>query len=139
MAEVVTTAAAAGKPPSIEEHVARLRAAFVRALTEDDLLTIARKLIDQAREGNATSARLVLKYGLDRVQVFADTERVLQEAARKASEPSPEERMARVYQRMAEQKALEEEVRRGVRPGASPRPASPAPNGKGTPPGGAAR
>ena len=32
--------------------------------TEDDIIAIARKLAEQAREGDRTSARLVLKYAL---------------------------------------------------------------------------
>jgi hypothetical protein len=45
-------------------HQARLQAAFTMELTVDDVRAIARKLTEQAREGDRTSARLVLKYGL---------------------------------------------------------------------------
>jgi hypothetical protein len=45
-------------------HQARLQAAFTQELTVDDVRAIARKLTEQAREGDRTSARLVLKYGL---------------------------------------------------------------------------
>jgi hypothetical protein len=51
-------------PTDLAAHQARLQAAFVQALTEDDIRTIARKLIEQARDGDQTSARLVLKYSL---------------------------------------------------------------------------
>jgi hypothetical protein len=51
-------------PADLAAHQARLQAAFMQALTEDDIRTIARKLIEQARDGDQTSARLVLKYSL---------------------------------------------------------------------------
>lgn len=54
-------------------HQARLQAAFTHELTVDDVRAIARKLTEQAREGDRTSARLVLKYGLG--TAFADAKR----------------------------------------------------------------
>jgi uncharacterized membrane-anchored protein YjiN (DUF445 family) len=115
---------------SIEEHVARLQAAFVHALSEDDVRTIARTLIDQAREGDNTSARLVLKYGLEHVKFYAATDQVLQSAARKAKEPSPDQMMAVIRRRMQEQEALEAEIRGRGRMPAAPRLGVPVPNGK---------
>jgi hypothetical protein len=53
-----------GTTAELAAHVARLQAAFTRELTEDDLRAIARKLTEQAREGDRSSARLVLKYSL---------------------------------------------------------------------------
>ena len=68
MADSMTNPTAAApadvKPADLSAHTARLQAAFAQALTEDDIRAIARKLVDQAREGDRTSARLVLKYGL---------------------------------------------------------------------------
>lgn len=122
MSEQVTKAAAVdASKRTLEQHVARLQAAFARALGEEDLVAIARTLIDQAREGDTTSARLVLKYALGSVISFAATEDVLQQAARKAAEPTAEQLMQIVNQRMAEQEAFEAELRGRARPGAAPR------------------
>jgi hypothetical protein len=120
---------------SIEEHVARLQAAFARALSEDDILTIARKLIEQAREGDNTSARLVLKYGLAHVKFYAATDQALQSAARRAAQPSSDQMMAIVRRRMQEQEALEAEIRGMGRAPAAPHPSAASPNGKATPAG----
>jgi hypothetical protein len=131
MSEQVPTAAVDTSKRSIEEHAARLQAAFVRALTEDDVVTMARKLIEQAREGDTTSARLVLKYGLEHVKFYAATDQALQSAARQAAQPPPDQMLAIIRKRMQEQEALEAEIRGVGRVGTPPRPATP--NGKGVP------
>jgi hypothetical protein len=124
---------------SIEEHAARLQAAFVCAVSEDDVRSIARTLIDQAREGDTTSARLVLKYGLEHVTFYAATDQTLQKAAWRAAQPSPDQTLAIVRQRMQEQEALEREIRGATRPPLPPRPVAATPNGKGVPPATVAR
>jgi hypothetical protein len=139
MSEATKTTAVETTRRSMEEHAARLQAAFVTALSEDDLRTIARTLIDQARDGDTTSARLVLKYGLDHVK-FAATDQTLQAAARRAVQPPPDQMMAILRQRMQEQEALEREIRGGAgRPPLPPSSVSARPTGTGVPGGSAAR
>jgi hypothetical protein len=44
--------------------MARLRSAFCRGLTEDDVEAIAAALIAKARDGNVAAAKVVLSYGI---------------------------------------------------------------------------
>ena len=108
------------------------REAFARTLTLDDVTAIARKLIEQAREGDKTASRLVLKYGLGGLPSLAiksaekDTTRAVFKAA-----PPTSDVMATIRNRMAEQESLEAEIRGPGRPGAAPRPPQAGPGRSG--------
>jgi hypothetical protein len=108
-------------------HQARLQAAFTQALTEDDLRAIARKLTEQAREGDRTSARLVLKYGLG--TALADAKRATKPAT--ASAASEADFLATARRVLKEMDMLEAEERRhyaaqaAARPPAAPPPTHP--------------
>jgi hypothetical protein len=117
-------AAPAGvKMADLAAHQAQLQAAFVQALTEDDIRVIARKLIDQAREGDVTSARLVLKYSLGAVT----GER--QGAAKPSTRPDPEAAafVANAAKLLREMDAAEREARREAAAAAAHRPGGPPP------------
>ena len=123
------------RPRTVKQHAARLQAAFVHTLTEADVGAIARKLIEQAREGDATSARLVLKYGLgEQMGHFATDWALESEAeaeARAAAAPTNEQVMGALHMKMQEQQALEADILRVG--GAGPRPAADRRPGPGSP------
>jgi hypothetical protein len=148
-AATLTLAAPPGNPSkqTLEQHAAHLRAAFVRAITRDDLCAISRKLTEQARERNRTSARLLLKYGLGDATLLQTDLALHWEAkdnattVRKvAGEPTNEEILAQVHAKMREQAALEAEMRgrsAPAKPGDA-RPGTPAAT-RSKPPGSAGR
>jgi hypothetical protein len=53
---------AAGNP--FARRMARLRSRFLEAVTEDDLHTVARKLVDMAKGGDLAAAKLLLAYAI---------------------------------------------------------------------------
>jgi hypothetical protein len=114
------------RPRTVKAHAARLQAAFMRTVTEADVAAIAHKLIEQAREGDATSARLVLKYGLGEQMGHLATDWTLENEAkaeaRAAAAPTNEQVMAALNMKMQEQQALEADILRMG--GAGPRPAT---------------
>jgi hypothetical protein len=117
------TMTAAPEKRNVEQHAARLQAAFQLALREEDLAAIARKLMEQAREGDTTSARLVLKYGLSQVLAFSLTDGLPRGTAnrtpRNVTLPTPEQLRATIQQKAQEQQALQDEIlgRNPGRPG----------------------
>ena len=144
------------RPRSVKQQSTRLQAAFVHTLTEADVEAIARKLIEQARDGDNTSARLVLKYGFGQLMSHFETdwaiEREAKEAAKAARSPAPaaaptaEQVMAAIHDRMREQQALEADILSmgqggsGLKPGGGKVPGAPAAGaGKAAPPGGVGR
>lgn len=153
--EVVPTGQASGengrgaeRTRTVQQHAARLQAAFIHALTEDDLRAIAAKLIEQARDGDKTSARLVLKYGFGRLMTqtesdyhpATETARAPKAAAMTApvaAAPTAEQVMAAIHLKMQEQQALKADILGMRDAGGPPRPGA-AP-GKAPPAGGARR
>jgi hypothetical protein len=142
------------RPRTLKQQSARLQAAFVHTLTEADVEAIARKLIEQARGGDNTSARLVLKHGLGQMQSPMATDWTLQEEAKAAArtprpatppaEPTAEQVMATIRAKVQEQEALQADILRmggaAPKPGAERRPnAAPVGPGQGKPPGSAGR
>lgn len=105
---------------TLEQHMARLHAAFVRAITEEDVVAISRKLTEQARQGDKTSARLVLKYGLSGMMALTDL-RPSREAKlvvpKPSGEPTVSQIKAEIDRCLREQAALEAEIRGGDRRG----------------------
>lgn len=117
------TMTAAQETRGMAQHAARLQAAFQRALREEDMAAIARKLIEQAREGDTTSARLVLKYGLSQVLAFSPADACVNGGSNgtvgKVTPPTPEHLRATIQQKAQEQQALHDEIlgRGPTRPG----------------------
>lgn len=103
---------------SVEHHVARLQAAFMQALSEEDVRAIARKLIEQAREGDRTSARLVLKYGLSHFTTGSltgslsgyDPSKPAGRATAPSSGPTAEQFHATLQLKAEAQQALQDEI-----------------------------
>jgi hypothetical protein len=136
VATVVPSAASSREQlRSVQQYAARLQAAFVQALTEADVRAIAAKLIEQARDGDRTSARLVLKYGFCQLLTHgkpdwhlgteaANATKVVKPASPAAAAPTAEQVMAAIHAKVREQQALEAEIlgknRAGVVPGAPP-------------------
>ena len=128
---------------TVKQQAARSQAAFIDTLTEDDVKTIARKLIEQARNGDNTSARLVLKYGFGELLSHMATDGALESEAKEAARaprssppPTAEEVMAAVRMRMQEQQALEADI---LRMGGGGKPAAGVPASGGNPPRSAGR
>ena len=123
---------------NMEQHAARLQAAFMQALREEDMAAIARKLIEQAREGDRTSARLVLKYGLSHFKVGSrtgglsgyDASKPAGRASAPSAAPTAEQLRATLQLKAEAQQALHDEI-----VGRSPPRPGPA-TGRGMPPGG---
>ena len=113
------------KPADLAAHVARLHAAFVQTLTEDDIRAIARKLTEQAREGDRTSARLVLKYALGDGMPAAPPASAQTPAPKPTSKPSDAEFHAIAEKALREQMAFEAEMRRGGPGRGTPPPGNP--------------
>jgi hypothetical protein len=144
----------AERPRTVKQQSARLQAAFIHAVTENDVEAIARKLIEQARNGDNTSARLVLKYGFGELLSHMATDGSLEREAKEAanaprspaaappSAPTAEQVMAAIHDRMREQQALEADILSmgSKKPGGGKGPGAPAAGaGKAAPAAGAGR
>ena len=57
-------------------QVAAMRQAFFSAVTKEDLATIARALLDKAKQGDVAAARLVLQYMLGKPVATVDPDRL---------------------------------------------------------------
>jgi hypothetical protein len=61
---------AAGNP--FARRVARLRSTLLDAVSDDDLLAVVRKLVDQAKGGDTAAAKLLLLYTIGKPAVAVD-------------------------------------------------------------------
>jgi hypothetical protein len=57
-------------------RTAAMRQALMDAVTDDDIAVIARKMVEQAREGNVAAARLVFTYVIGKPQPAEDPDRL---------------------------------------------------------------
>jgi hypothetical protein len=148
----------AERPRTVKQQSARLQATFIHTLTEDDVEAIARKLIEQARNGDNTSARLVLKHGFGQLMSHFETDWALEREAKEAAKaprspsvapptaPTAEQVMAAIHDKMRAQQALEADILSmglgggGKKPGGGKVAGAPvAGPGKGAPAAGAGR
>src|SRR6185295_8345855 len=57
-------------------RVAQLRKAFLVACRNEDIIAIAKSMIEKAKEGDAAAAKLVLAYGLGKPAETVDPDRL---------------------------------------------------------------
>jgi hypothetical protein len=82
----------AGVGNPFARRVATLRGALLAAVTEDDMHSVARKLVEQARAGDVPSAKLLWEYCLGRPAPVIDPDRLeLDEWALLAAAPQQAE------------------------------------------------
>ena len=53
-------------------HIARFRAALLRAIREEDVEAVARRLVEQAREGDRHAVELLLRYAVGSPSALVD-------------------------------------------------------------------
>jgi hypothetical protein len=75
---------AAGNP--FARRLARLRSLLLDAVSDDDLRAVARKLVEQARDGDTAAAKLLLAYVLGRPAAVVDPDTLDREEWRQCRE-----------------------------------------------------